>query len=96
MGWDYGKVKMRGIQDKKAMNLIGESLHLGSIGIIMYLVFLSDEAPWWSVRKLTQVATPVSSMSGGAVRMQLSSPKGAKRARRVGMMPLPKSCRPRL
>lgn len=87
MGWDTEAVRMTDLEEKKLCGLIGESLHLGCIGVICYLVFLTD-GPWWPAP-----ARPASSASVQAVASSGSgegdSQPVAKRQRRVGCLSVP-------
>ncbi len=93
MGWDVAKVNFSGIDEKKALRMVGESLHMGCIGCVLYLVFLSDDGPWWAKPNKLHLARPVQAVSAPASSSQPDLQKGPKRSRRTGCMPLPKSCR---
>ena len=48
MGWDMQAIDFAGIPDRKLNSLVGEALHLGCVGLVMYLIFLTEAAPWWT------------------------------------------------
>ena len=33
---------------REANSLVGETMHLSSIGILMYAIYLDSHQPWWS------------------------------------------------
>ncbi len=95
MGWDIDAVNLKHAPEKKLMRMVGESLHLGGIGLVLYLVFLSAEAPWWVSPKRSGLARPVSSVSHTSTSSSsLPGPQLAKRARRLGCLALPQSSLP--
>jgi hypothetical protein len=85
MGWDFGSVDTGNIPEQKVVKLIGEGLSLSCVGTILYLVFLSAEAPWWTVLVSSQRARPVGvpPATGSTETGQL-----VKRQRRTGTVSL--------
>jgi hypothetical protein len=87
MGWDFDSLNLSGIDEKKMLKMVGESLHLGCVGIIFYLIFLTEEGPWWDNPKGVNRARPVDAST--AASSTSPAPKAsAKRARRSGCLPL--------
>ncbi len=86
MGWGFDELQTKNVQEKKMLKMVGESLHLGCIGSIVFLIFLADEGPWWSAPKLAQAARPV--LVDRASSSTAASPKAPKRARRTGVVSL--------
>ncbi len=47
MGWPCDRIDTANISAHQYASLVGEGLHLGCLGTVVYLVFLSESAPWW-------------------------------------------------
>jgi hypothetical protein len=91
MGWlsddlitSIGEVQLR--------RLIGEALDLGSVGLLVFLIYMNPAGPWWE-----SPAVPASSSANGA-NDSLEEPAShaeagqtAKRRRRTGCLKVPAS-----
>lgn len=91
MGWDTDQTKFASLPDSKLCSLVGEGLHLGCLGLVLYSAYLS-EGPWWSRPGGSSVVPAPgfkeepADTSGALVDNNLS-----KRRRRTGCVPLPRS-----
>ena len=50
LGWPKGVASGSGCQhvsDSQLLSLIGEGVHLGCMGTVLYLAWMTPAAPWW-------------------------------------------------
>jgi hypothetical protein len=90
MGWNFNKLIIRGLTDRKLCCLIGEGLHLSSIGAILYLVFLA-KGPWWQDAKGPPASTPQCAAPTAAQSEPIGKSCGPTKRRRTGCLALPPS-----
>ncbi len=91
MGWDTDNLDMAGLADKKLNGMIGEALYLGSIGTLLYLIFLSP-GPWWHSPQGPDRACVVPATSSGSDgRTPPAQEAPRKRLRRSGCLSMPAS-----
>jgi hypothetical protein len=88
MGSDDAELDLSGIDEKRAMRMIGESLHLGCIGAVFYYVFLSECGPWWKSPSKAGMARPVQTVGVSASSSSQPVPPVRKRVRRTGCLSL--------
>ncbi len=82
MGWPQNVIFGSEVSKTDVGGLVGEGLHLASIGSILYSVFMIGSAPWWSQEGL---ATGTSGVRLRAPPIpDLQEPKPKRHKRRVG------------
>ena len=76
MGWPVDELVLDegSMTSNRVSRLIGEGLHLGCLGTILYSIFLASTAPWWDPSQPGQRIDPA----------QQQEAKPAKRRRQTG------------
>jgi hypothetical protein len=83
MGWPASSLELAGLSTAQMESLTGEGVHVGSMALVLYLVTLSEHAPWWDEQSDSQAPS-------SPARLNTPADVGPqrKKARRIGAIAL--------